>query len=164
MIPGISFITSLIGGGSAARGWVTIGLGVALAGAVLAAWLLLGRLQDANETIGAQAQQIQQAIETAEHNAEMLRRRAQQAARDEALVVAALAEERARKPKVQTIIKEVLTYVPTDQQPAGCPAIPGPIERALDGLRDLRAAKAADQGGGPEGHRAGGAAGLPGRP
>jgi hypothetical protein len=145
----IGMITGLIGGGSAVRGWITIGLGAAVLLMGLAGYLLLGRLEAKNREIGALAAQLEQAVETAEHNAEMVRRQAQQHSRDMAAVKSELQSVLARGERVRTIIKEVVRARPEDRQPEGCPAVPAPLLRALDGVRQLRAAETDHQDRGP---------------
>lgn len=145
----IGLVTSFIGGGSAVRGWITIGLGAAVLLLALGGYLLLGRLEAKNQQIGALSAQLDQAVAVAEHNAAQLKAAAAQHARDMASVRAEVESVMARGERVRTVIKEVSRARPEDAQPMGCPAVPAPLLRALGGVRGLRAAEAADPGRGP---------------
>lgn len=145
----IGLVTGLIGGGSPIRGWITIGLGAAVVLMGLAGYLLLGRLEAKNRQIGALSAQLDQAVQVAEENAEVARRLVDQHAKDMAALRAEAETVIARGERVRTVIKEVSRARPEDRQPEGCPAVPAPLLRALDGVRGLRAAEAADPGRGP---------------
>lgn len=147
----IAFFASFFTGKAGIAAYIIAALVAVIAAMAFAAHLLLDRLEEKNRTIGAQAAQIEQAVATANENAEALRLAGLQHDRDMAAVAAELEESRSRAGRVVTVTKEVYVARPEDRQPDGC-GFPAPLLRSLDGVLQLRAAEDRDQGGGAAGH------------
>lgn len=155
-------VTGFVTGG--AMKWVAAGLVVALAVSVGINVLQDGKITARDRIIGADSAIKDELQGVADHNAAgsralaLLLDRAGRAAAD------LKAENAAQAARLSDIEREVSRVQPTDAQPAACPALPGPVERAVDGLRRLRAGAAGHAGGSPAGAGTGGAADLPRRP
>jgi len=104
----------------------------------LVAWALTeraGRHAALADAAGERAYRLI-AEQAAEENAGTARRLADLYVADQDRATAALAAERARSAKIQTIVKEVTSAVPV---PEACPDVGPAVAAALDGLRRLRA-------------------------
>src|SRR3546814_15506963 len=109
----------------------------------------------------AQLDQLQQ---VADSNADAARRASAEADRAGRAAADLKAENAAQAARLSDIEREVSRVQPSDAQPAACPALPGPVERAVDGLRRLRAGAADHPGASPAGAGAAGRADLPRAP
>lgn len=148
----MSFIKSIFGTatgffGGGIGGYIGVALAVLLAAAVGGVIWQESRISDRDTALGSVEQKRQDAVKLANDNATLLVQ--EQARHERALSIVGSSIDAAlkRDTRVNTIIREVTRAHPEDVQPTGCPAVPAPILRALDGVRSLHSGPG-DQGGG----------------
>lgn len=136
----ITVAVDFLGGGLGGK------LALALCGIVVAMaaglWLMFSHIGELNVAAGKLEAQRDEAVRAANNNAAIITAVEAIGERNIAAVGAVLDATVKRADKVNAIIREVNRVKPEDKTPAGCPAVPGPILRALGGVRELRSGDA----------------------
>ena len=141
----IGRILDFFGGGLGGKiALVMIGVIAVMAGGIAYLFHDLGELKVA---YGKLEGQKDQAIAQAADNAALIKTVETIGLRNVAAVGLVLEDTKRRNAQVSSIIREVNRVRPEDARPDGCPVVPAPILRALDGVRDQRAHDA-DKGAG----------------